>query len=368
MADVRLENLGAVFGTHRVFEGFTLTIRDGECFSLLGPSGCGKTVVLRMIAGFEHPSAGEVFIGDRLVSSAARKIHVPTESRNIGVVFQDYAVWPHKTVFDNVVYPLQIQKVAAAEAKTRTMDAVAQVHLTGLEDRYPSQLSGGQQQRVALARALVSRPKIMLLDEPLTNLDANLREEMRFEIKDLQRRTGVTILYVTHDQEVALAISDRIGIMGADGSLRQIGDPHAIYTDPDDGFVFNFLGVANFIPVERRNGAVHIQGSDLPLRAEISSVARERIAKNEVVAACRPFEIDLVRDGGATRGVVRRRVFLGPIVTYFITVGAVEIRAQQEAAEAFRDGRPLQEGEACGLTFQALRWYDKAGIGKEAVA
>ncbi len=368
MADVRLENLGAVFGAHRVFEGFTLTIRDGECFSLLGPSGCGKTVVLRMIAGFEHPSAGQVFIGDQLVSSAAGKVHVPTESRNIGVVFQDYAVWPHKTVFDNVVYPLQIQKVAAAEAKTRTLDAVAQVHLTGLEDRYPSQLSGGQQQRVALARALVSRPKIMLLDEPLTNLDANLREEMRFEIKDLQRRTGVTILYVTHDQEVALAISDRIGIMGADGSLRQIGDPHAIYTDPDDGFVFNFLGVANFIPVERRNGAVHIRGSDLPLRAEISSVARERIAKNEVVAACRPFEIDLVRDGGATRGVVRRRVFLGPIVTYFITVGAVEIRAQQEAAEAFRDGRPLEEGEACGLTFQALRWYDKAGIGKEAVA
>ena len=232
-----------------------------------------------MIAGFEHPSAGEVFIGDQLVSSAAEKVHVPTESRNIGVVFQDYAVWPHKTVFENVVYPLQIQKVAAAEAKTRTLDAVAQVHLDGLEDRYPSQLSGGQQQRVALARALVSRPKIMLLDEPLTNLDANLREEMRFEIKDLQRRTGVTILYVTHDQEVALAISDRIGIMGTDGSLRQIGDPHAIYTDPDDGFVFNFLGVANFIPVERRNGAVHIQGSDLPLRVGDFPAARERIAQ-----------------------------------------------------------------------------------------
>jgi len=366
MADVRLVNLAAVFGTHRVFEDFTLTIRDGECFSLLGPSGCGKTVVMRMIAGFEHPSAGEVFIGDLLVSSAATKVHVPTESRNIGVVFQDYAVWPHKTVFENVVYPLHIQKVAAGEAKTRTMEAIAQVHLNGLEDRYPSQLSGGQQQRVALARALVSRPKIMLLDEPLTNLDANLREEMRFEIKDLQRRTGVTILYVTHDQEVALALSDRIGIMGKDGSLRQIGDPHAIYTDPDDGFVFNFLGVANFIPVERCNGAVRIPGSDLPLQVEVPQPMRERIARGEVVAACRPFEVDLVRDGGSTRGLVRRRVFLGPIVTYFITVGQIEIRAQQEAEEAFRDGRVLNEGEACGLTFQALRWYDKAGIGKEA--
>ncbi|MEI8189603.1 MAG: TOBE domain-containing protein [candidate division NC10 bacterium] len=165
-----------------------------------------------------------------------------------------------------------------------------------------------------------------------------------------------------------MSISDRIGIMGKDGSLRQIGDPHAIYTDPDDGFVFNFLGVANFIPVEHRNGAVHIQGSELPLLVEISPAARERIAKGEVVAACRPFEIDLVRDGGATRGVVRRRVFLGSIVTYFVTVGAVEIRAQQEAAEAFRDGRVLEEGEACGLTFQALRWYDKAGVGKEAGA
>jgi len=366
MADVRLENLAAVFGAHRVFEGFTLTIRDGECFSLLGPSGCGKTVVMRMIAGFEHPSAGEVFVGDQLVSSAARKVHVPTESRNIGVVFQDYAVWPHKTVFENVVYPLQIQKVPAAGAKTRTLEAIAQVHLGSLEDRYPSQLSGGQQQRVALARALVSRPKIMLLDEPLTNLDANLREEMRFEIKDLQRRTGVTILYVTHDQEVALAISDRIGIMGKNGSLHQIGDPHEIYTNPNDGFVFNFLGVANFIPVERRNGAVHIQGSDLPLQVEIPAAARDRIARNEVVAACRPFEVDLAREGGATRGLVRRRVFLGSIVTYFITVGQIEIRAQQEAEEAFRDGRALEEGETCGLTFHALRWYDRAGIGREA--
>jgi iron(III) transport system ATP-binding protein len=366
MADVRLENLAAVFGTRRVFEGFTLHIRDGECFTLLGPSGCGKTVVLRMIAGFEHPSAGEVFIGDRRVSSAEKKIHVPTESRHIGVVFQDYAVWPHKTVFENVVYPLQIQKVAGDEAQRRTREAISQVHLAGFEDRYPSQLSGGQQQRVALARALVSHPTIMLLDEPLTNLDANLREEMRFEIKDLQRRTGVTILYVTHDQEVALAISDRIGIMGTDGRLRQVGLPHEIYTAPGDGFVFNFLGVANFLPVEHKQGAVFIQGSDLPLPVAIAPAEAARVAKGEMVAACRPFEIDLARHGGAARGVVRRRVFLGPIVTYFISIGKVEIRVQQEAAEAFRKGRAMEEGEECGLTFQALRWYDKASLGEEA--
>jgi len=365
MADVRLEALAAVFGTRRVFGDFSLTIRDGECFTLLGPSGCGKTVVLRMIAGFEQPNAGEIYIGDQLVSSAGKRVHVPTEQRAIGVVFQDYAVWPHKTVFENVIYPLQIQRVTPADADARTRDAIAQVHLGGLEGRYPSQLSGGQQQRVALARALVSRPRIMLLDEPLTNLDANLREEMRFEIKDLQRRTGVTILYVTHDQEIALALADRIGIMGRDGALRQVGTPHEVYTAPRDGFVFNFLGVANFIPVERRNGAVHIQGSESSLHLDIAPDAMERIARREVMGACRPFEVDLVRGDGATRGVVRRRIFLGASLTYFVQVGAVELRVQQEAAEAFRDGRPLEEGESCGVTFQALRWFDKAGLGTE---
>lgn len=366
MANVRLENLTAVFGTHRVFEEFSLTIRDGECFTLLGPSGCGKTVVGRMIAGFEHPSAGEIYIGDQLVSSASKDVHIPTELRGIGVVFQDYAVWPHKTVHQNIAYPLEIQRVAEAELAARCREAIALVHLEGLADRYPSQLSGGQQQRVALARALVSRPKLLLLDEPLTNLDANLREEMRFEIKDLQKQTGVTILYVTHDQEIALAISDRMGIMGKDGALRQIGTPHEIYTNPDDGFVFNFLGVANFIPVKHLNGAIHIQGSEVPLQVEISPDARERIARDEVVGACRPFEIDLVREGGATRGVVRRRVFLGSIVIYFIMVGEVEIRAQQEAAEAFLEGRALEEGESCGIDFHALRWYYKNSVGKEA--
>jgi iron(III) transport system ATP-binding protein len=375
MADVRLENLAAVFGGKRVFDGLDLTIRDGECFTLLGPSGCGKTVVMRMVAGFEHPSAGDIFIGDECVSSAARRTHVPTESRNVGVVFQDYAVWPHKTVFDNVVYPLAIQKIAATEARARTIEAIAQVHLDGLEGRYPAELSGGQQQRVALARALVSRPRIMLLDEPLTNLDANLREEMRFEIRDLQRRTGVTILYVTHDQEIALAIADRIGIMGPDGRLRSIGQPHEVYTNPDDGFVFHFLGVANFIPVERRNGTVCIAKSHVPLDGPIAGTALDRIARGEVVAACRPFEVDLRRDGAplmpdgaVTRGIVHRRVFLGPTVTYFVNVAGVEIRAQQDAAEAFGEGRVLEEGEPCRIAFHALRWFDRATVGPELPA
>ncbi|HWU37699.1 MAG TPA: ABC transporter ATP-binding protein, partial [Candidatus Acidoferrum sp.] len=356
----------AVFGAHRVFERITLHIRDGECFTLLGPSGCGKTVVLRMIAGFDHPSAGEVYIGERLVSSAVKKVHVPTEARTISVVFQDYAVWPHKTVFENVAYPLQIQGVAGTQARQRVLEAIGQVRLGGLEGRFPAQLSGGQQQRVALARALVSRPKIMLLDEPLSNLDANLREEMRFEIKELQQQTGVTILYVTHDQEVALAISDRLGIMGRDGSLRQIGTPDEVYRRPSDSFVFRFLGVANVLPVECRNGGVHFQGSEVRLDHPIPAEILPSIARGEMVAGCRPFEIDLSRDPIGTQGVVKRKVFLGSIVTYFIRVGEIEIRAQQEAAEAIRDGCTLEEGEPCGLTFQTLRWYDKASVGKEA--
>lgn len=221
MADIRLLNVTKSYGKHRVVEGFTIEIRDGECFTFLGPSGCGKTVVLRMIAGFEQPDEGEIFIGERLVSAPARRHYIPPEERRIGVVFQDYAVWPHKTVLENVIYPLTIQKVAKEEASERALKTIAMVNLGGLEHRMPFQLSGGQQQRVALARALVSRPDVMLLDEPLSNLDANLREEMRFEIKELQKNTGVTILYVTHDQEVALAISDRSRSWGrTDASAR----------------------------------------------------------------------------------------------------------------------------------------------------
>jgi len=205
MADVRLEGVSKSYGTHAVLTGLSLDVRHGECFTLLGPSGCGKTVLLRLIAGFEKPDGGAIRIGDRAVSNAGAGVNVPPNERDLGVVFQDYAVWPHMTVFDNVAYPLKLAQVPAAELRSRTLEAVALVNLGGLEERLPSQLSGGQQQRVALARALVARPSLMLLDEPLCNLDANLREEMRFEIKALQKRLGITILYVTHDQEIALA-------------------------------------------------------------------------------------------------------------------------------------------------------------------
>ncbi len=226
MSDIRFRSVRKTYGAKAVLQDLDLHIRSGECFVLIGPSGCGKTVALRLLAGFETPDAGEISIGDAVVAGPRHSL--PPEERRIGVVFQDYAVWPHMDVAENVRYPLKMRKVEKAEAETRTGAAIEQVNLSGYERRLPSQLSGGQQQRVALARALVAQPEVMLLDEPLTNLDANLREEMRFEIKELQRKTGSTILYVTHDHEVALAIADRIAVMDAGGRIRQIGTPENV--------------------------------------------------------------------------------------------------------------------------------------------
>jgi iron(III) transport system ATP-binding protein len=366
MADVTLEKVGKSYGSNEVIRDLSITIRDGECFTFLGPSGCGKTVILRLIAGFEAPDTGEIRIGEKLVSAPSRKIHVPPEQRRIGVVFQDYAVWPHKTVYDNVIYPLQIQKVHKPEAHERSMSAIAQVNLGTLEKRLPFQLSGGQQQRVALARALVSAPEIMLLDEPLSNLDANLREEMRFEIKELQRKTGVTILYVTHDQEVALAISDRIAVMDRSGNIRQIGPPDEIYESPADSFVFRFMGVSNFLPVEARDGGVFIKGSDARLDQPVPADRAQTLKGGQLVAGCRPYEIGLSHDDTGTRGILKRMIYLGPTMDYRVQIGTTEIRVQQDIDEALRQGARFREGDPVGLRFLDLKWFD-SDAGEEAL-
>jgi len=208
MATVTIKHVTKAFGDNVVLKEFNETFGDGEFITLLGPSGCGKTTMLRIIAGFEKPTSGELYIDDQLVSGG--KTFVPPEKRSIGMVFQSYAVWPHMNVFDNVAYPLTIKKVPKAEIK-KSVDRVLEiVHLSQYAQRFPNQLSGGQQQRVALARALVAAPKLLLLDEPLSNLDAKLRESMRFEIKEIQRQLGITVVYVTHDQTEAMAMSDRI--------------------------------------------------------------------------------------------------------------------------------------------------------------
>jgi iron(III) transport system ATP-binding protein len=360
MASVRVDGIAKSYGKHTVIADLGVEIRDGECFTFLGPSGCGKTVLLRLIAGFERPDRGEIRIGETLVSAPAQRIFLPPERRRIGVVFQDYAVWPHKTVLENVAYPLAIQKVPRDEAGIRAREAVAMVNLGGLEGRLPFQLSGGQQQRVALARALVSRPEIMLLDEPLSNLDANLREEMRFELKELQKNTGVTILYVTHDQEVALAISDRMAIIDPCGQIRQIGTADEIYEHPADEFVFRFMGISNFLPVEARDGAVYVRGADCRLDHLVPPERAEALRSGTLVAGCRPYDLRLFESQTGVHGVVKRAAYLGAFVDYRIQIGEVELRVQQEIEEALARGGQFREGQAVCLEFVDLKWFTQA--------
>ena len=229
--------------------GVTLAVPAGAFVAVLGPSGCGKTTTLRMVAGFEVPTAGEIRIGGTTVSAPGRGVFLAPEARRIGMVFQSYAVWPHMTVAENVGYPLRVRRVAPAERARRVAGLLELTRLDGLERRYPHQLSGGQQQRVALARALAADPAVLLLDEPLSNLDARLRQEMRVELKALQRRVGAAILYVTHDQEEALALADRVAVMGA-GVLHQVDRPEVVYAAPADRFVAEFLGYTGFLPAE----------------------------------------------------------------------------------------------------------------------
>ena len=242
-------------GTVTAVNDFNLTIKEGECFSFLGPSGCGKTTTLRMIAGFEDLSDGEIHLCGRPVSIKSKNLYVPPEERGLGMVFQSFAVWPHMNIFENVAFPLRVRKVPKAEMIERVKMALKHTSLDGMEKVYPGNLSGGQQQRIALARAIVTNPKVMLLDEPLSNLDPKLRETMRFEIKELQKKFNFTIIFVTHDQSEAMALSDRMMVMDM-GNIVQIGTPTELYNRPVNRFVHKFLGQSTFTDVvdSRRKG------------------------------------------------------------------------------------------------------------------
>ena len=241
MSFLRIQNLHKKFDRIVAVERMNLEIAEGEFFTLLGSSGCGKTTTLRMVGGLEKPDGGEIHLGGRCLVSSERKLFVKPEKRDMGMVFQSYALWPHMTVFENVVYPLRLRGVKGREAERKVADVLGLVGLAGLEDRPAPALSGGQQQRVALARALVFSPKVLLLDEPLSNLDAQLREEMRRELKALQRRVRITVIFVTHDQIEALSLSDRVAIMKF-GRLEQVGTPEEVYYRPATPFVRDFLG------------------------------------------------------------------------------------------------------------------------------
>ena len=354
---IRVENVSKGYPGHPVLRNLSLTLEKGECFTLLGPSGCGKTVLLRLLAGFESADAGKIYIGDTLVNDPEARIAVPPENRGLGVVFQDYAVWPHMTVFENVAYPLKIAKRPKDEIHERVMRMIDIVGMNGLDKRLPSELSGGQQQRVALARALVADPALLLLDEPLSNLDANLREEMRFEIKELQKKLGVTVLYVTHDQEIGLAISDRVAIMNAEGAIQQIGTPWEIFEKPVNPFVFNFMGIANFIDVRRDGGAFLVGNGSQPMPWETPAGDA-----TEWVAAFRPSDVRIARGGDGLHGVIRRANFLGAMMDYLIEIDGTHLRTSLETHHAIAQNLMFNAGDECSLSFLSLHWFEKEAL------
>ncbi len=303
----------------------SLAIASGEFVTLLGPSGCGKTTTLRLIAGYLAPDSGTIAVGGRLMSSA-RGV-VPPEDRGMGMVFQNYAVWPHKTVFENVVFGLKLRKLTRAEARRRVEQALAAMNLSGLEHRYPNELSGGQQQRVALARSLVVEPSVLLLDEPLSNLDAKLRERMRSELKQLQRRTGITFVYVTHDQSEALALSDRVAVLDR-GRLQQYGTPREVYTRPANRVVADFMGLVNLIPARVAGaGTVQLGGLSLAIAPPDGTAAGALVD-----LAVRPECIRLTMDGPASSTLAARvedRSYLGNLNEYVVALAdGVRLRVQ----------------------------------------
>lgn len=300
-----------------ILEGFTQTFEDGAFVTLLGPSGCGKTTLLRMIAGFDKPTQGEIKIGDEVVCGT--KKFIPPEKRNVGMVFQSYAVWPHMTVFENVAYPLKIKKVPKATIREKVTKVLDSVHLTQYMDRIPSQLSGGQQQRVALARALVAEPKLLLLDEPLSNLDATLREAMRFEIKEIQKAYGITVVYVTHDQTEAMAMSDKVIVLNK-GIVQQVGTPMELYRNPANQFVAAFVGKVNFIKGEVNNGKINL--TDLG-----QSVPYDGPLTGKVVMAVRPENIAMsTQPGGMLEGTLTSMYYLGDTTDCRIEIGSKILR------------------------------------------
>ena len=349
MSYIRLNNITKRFGDVIAVDNLNLSIEKGECFSMLGPSGCGKTTTLRMVAGFEDIDEGEIWVGDRLLSSHKSNFYLPPEKRDFGMVFQAFAVWPHLTVYENVAFPLRLRKLTSHEIKQRTDEALKHTNLFSVADQGPMDLSGGGKQRVALARALALNPDVMLLDEPLSSLDPHLREEMRFEIKELQNKFGFSILYVTHDQSEAMALSDRIMIM-RHGVVEQIDTPINIYTKPANKFIFSFIGLSNFLELEKKDQQVCVMGDNQVLNmTDIDPHLFLQI--NTATLASRPAEI-MFADEGHVRGVVKRRTYLGEMIDYSVVVGSQELRIQKSA----RSVGP-QVGEQCALHFARPYWY-----------
>jgi iron(III) transport system ATP-binding protein len=328
-------------------DGVTFDVRAGELFTLLGPSGCGKTTTLRSVAGLERPDSGTIAVGDRVLFDPAHRLSVPANARRLGMVFQSYAIWPHLTVYKNVAFPLEVlprrQRPGRRAIEERVAKVLDAVELGDLAGRPSTKLSGGQQQRLALARALVIEPQLVLLDEPLSNLDAKLRESMRFELKRMQRELGLTAVYVTHDQAEALALSSRIAVMNA-GRIVQVGKPRDIYERPNCQFVADFIGVTNFLTgtvAARAEGRYRVRTSDGDLWV---TSAADLATGTEITLSVRPECVTLSTESAQGRSVnewhgrVINRAFLGDSVDHVVGVGKIEIRNRSNPSQSIRPG------------------------------
>ena len=337
MASVELKGLTKRFGTATAVDNLSLTIGDGDLVCLLGPSGCGKTTTLRLIAGFIEPTEGEIIVGERVVSSPRRTL--PPERRKMSMIFQSYALWPHMTALENIAYGLKLRGLDRATIDARVKAILAVARLEALAERYPSELSGGQQQRVSLARALVVEPETLLMDEPLSNLDANLREEMRFEIRRLHDQFRTTTVYVTHDQAEAMTTADLIAVMNG-GRIEQLGSPTDVYERPVSEFVARFIGASNVL-MGRAIDRTHVAVAGIPVETTGMPLEPGR----ETIVAIRQHDIRLMPAGAGAPpantlpGVVRRQVFLGASRDYIVELqGGAEVRIAAPADQSIAPG------------------------------
>ena len=360
-AAVRLENISKTYpgNSQKAVDSLSLEIADGEVFTLLGPSGCGKSTTLRMVAGLEAPDQGSIYFGDKPIVLTDKGVSLPPEKRNVGMVFQSYAIWPHMTVEENVAFPLKARKFPRSEIKRRVLDVLELVGMGGMEKRPGPLLSGGQQQRVALARALVTEPRILLLDEPFSNLDAKLREQMRLEVKMLQKRLNIAVLFVTHDQVEALSLSDRIALM-ASGEIQQLGSPKELYESPVNEFVRDFVGqtllLKGKIKTRDTSGQVSIAVDGAPNCVVLGRMhnLHGTTPEQSIVLGVRPEDVEIISatspeaPAGMMTGTARAALFSGERIEY-----QVEIDGQSIVALHGNRHSPVPEGSRVWLKLRA---------------
>ena len=356
MPDIQVESLVKQFGAQRALDDVSFDVREGELFTLLGPSGCGKSTTLMSIAGFQTPEEGRIAVGGDVFFDASRRVGVPAERRNLGIVFQSYAVWPHMTVFQNLAFPLKVRRTKRATIRERVHEVLELVEMGGYADRYPHQLSGGQQKRVALARALVYSPSVLLLDEPFSNLDAKLRERARAWVKELQSKLGLTTIFVTHDQDEALSMSDRVAVMSS-GEVQQIATPEEIYRRPSNRFVAEFVGRVNLLSgrvaaAERGRVALELaDGRKLWVDTEHKAApdAKLTLAVRPEALRVEDAETSTLNGTNTLDAQIDSVAFLGDHYQYELRAGSVSLTAQTSRPVGTQNVRVHIPADACAI-------------------